>query len=48
MTKPPRRSILAGVYKWLIPTVLGLMLFVLFAIVVAVLAAAFGVWPVGS
>ena len=41
----PRRS-LPGIYRWLIPAALGLMLIVLFGIVVAVLAAAIGLWPV--
>jgi hypothetical protein len=45
MSNEPRRS-LPGVYRWAVPAALGLMVLILFGIVVAVLAAAVGLWPV--
>lgn len=45
MSSGPRPPHMTGLYRWLIPAALGLLLLLLFAIVVAVLAAAFGIWP---
>jgi hypothetical protein len=44
----PSRRAPSGPYRWAIALVLGILVVALFAIVVAVLAAAFGLWPVSS
>ena len=43
----PRRSP-GGLYDWLIPVVLGLLALVLLTIVIAIIAAAIGLWPIPS
>ncbi len=44
---PSRRSP-GGLYNWLIPIVLGLLALVLLAIVIAIIAAVTGLWPISS
>jgi hypothetical protein len=34
-----------GLYNWLVPLALGVMVLILLAIVVALLGALFGLWP---
>jgi hypothetical protein len=40
------RLLPSGFYNWLIPLVLGVLALALLAIVVAILAAALGLWPI--
>ncbi len=47
MSRPnPSRRSPTGLYDWLMPLVLGLLTLALAAIVVAIIAAAVGLWPI--
>ena len=41
----PRRRPPSHLYQWLIPAVLGLLTLILLAILLAIIAAAVGLWP---
>jgi len=45
--RPSRRSP-RGIYNWLIPVVLGLLALALLAIIIAIIAAVTGLWPISS
>ena len=45
--RPSRRSP-SGVYDWIIPVVLGVLALILLAIVIAIIAAVTGLWPIPS